>query len=138
MHHQIREFKLDNLKKRVSAGYLTINVWNAVHVLAYMGAKFANDRVFVSFLAKWVSNYQFEKNLKQVLLTSSAKIMFKTCQSKKKHVVMSSLFYISSKIPSSIHATQVKLEAVGSSVCSSIVFEQNPRLLEPAFGILIV
>ena len=23
--------------------------------------KFANDRVFVSFLAKWVSNYQFEK-----------------------------------------------------------------------------
>ena len=102
--------------------------------------KFANDRVFVSFLAKWVSNYQFEKkkNLKQVLLTSSAKIMFKTCQSKKKHVVMSSLFYISSKIPSSIHATQVKLEAVGSSVCSSIVFEQNPRLLEPAFGILIV
>ena len=51
---------------------------------------------------------------------------------------MSSLFYISSKIPSSIHATQVKLEAVGSSVCSSIVFEQNPRLLEPAFGILIV
>ena len=99
-------------------------------------AKSANDRDF--FLAKWVSNYQFEKNLKQVLLTSSAKIMFKTCQSKKKHVVMSTLFYISSKIPSSIHATQVKLEAVGSSVCSSIVFEQNPRLLEPAFGILIV
>ena len=26
--------------------------------------KFANDRVFVSFLAKWVSNYQFEKKLK--------------------------------------------------------------------------
>ena len=25
--------------------------------------KFANDRVFVSFLAKWVSNYQFEKNV---------------------------------------------------------------------------
>lgn len=23
--------------------------------------KFANDLVFVSFLAKWVSNYQFEK-----------------------------------------------------------------------------
>lgn len=34
--------------------YMCLHTW---------GAKFANDRVFVSILAKWVSNYQFEKNV---------------------------------------------------------------------------
>ena len=58
MHHQIREFKLDNLKKRVSAGYLTEMLYMRLHT---WGAKFANDHVFVSFLAKRLSNYQFEK-----------------------------------------------------------------------------
>ena len=137
MHHQIREFELDNLKNAFPLGVLN-HVKCCTLSCIHGGPSLLTTAYLFLFLPNGCLITNLKKNLKQVLLTSSAKIMFKTCQSKKKHVVMSSLFYISSKIPSSIHATQVKLEAVGSSVCSSIVFEQNPRLLEPAFGILIV